>query len=86
MWRFKNFSTGFVEENFTVEIPQDFSPHSTGSVEKFWRAKDVAVTFLSPNKKVTKEIGLKGAELIAPAIKAAPLRIPRRAPMQFGAT
>ena len=31
------------------------------------------VTFLSPNKKVTKEVGFPGAELIAPAIKAAPV-------------
>ena len=28
------------------------------------------VTFLSPNKKVTKEVGLRGAELLAPASKA----------------
>ena len=31
------------------------------------------VTFLSPNKKVTKEVGFPGAELLAPAIKAAPV-------------
>ena len=34
------------------------------------------VTFLSPNKKVTKEVGYEGAELIAPAIKAAPSNSP----------
>ena len=30
------------------------------------------VTFLSANKKVTKEVAYEGAELLAPAIKAAP--------------
>ena len=35
------------------------------------------VTFLSPNKKVTKEVGDEGAELLAPAIKAAPSNSPR---------
>ena len=34
------------------------------------------VTFLSPNKKVNKEVGFPGAELIAPAIKAAPVPRP----------
>ena len=34
------------------------------------------VTFLFSNKKVTKEIGYEGAELIAPAIKAAPSNSP----------
>ena len=31
---------------------------------------------MSPNKKVTKEVGYEGAELIAPAIKAAPSNSP----------
>ena len=34
------------------------------------------VTFLSANKKVTKEVAYEGAELIAPAIKAAPSNSP----------
>ena len=40
------------------------------------RQKRGRVTFLSPNKKVTKEVGYEGAELIAPAIKAAPSSSP----------
>ena len=40
------------------------------------RRKRRRVTFLSPNKKVTKEVGYEGAELIAPAIKAAPSSSP----------
>ena len=37
------------------------------------------VTFLSLNKKVTKEVSQRGAELLAPASKAAPFGNPRRA-------
>ena len=40
------------------------------------RWKEGGVTFLSANKKVTKEVAYEGAELIAPAIKAAPSNSP----------
>ena len=42
-------------------FPQLSFPHSTAPVEKFWSVKSLKgcgnVTFLSPNKKVTKEVG-----------------------------
>ena len=39
------------------------------------------VTFLSPNKKVTKEVGLRGVECRAPARQSHPLKNP---PAAFG--
>jgi len=41
--------------------------------------EEILCPFLISARKGRKEADLKGAELIAPAIKAAPLRIPRRA-------
>ena len=38
------------------------------------RNKRRGVTFLSPNKKVTKEVGLKGAECRAPARQRRPFK------------
>ena len=39
--------------------------------------KGDGVTFLSPNKKVTKEVGLRGAECRAPARQSRPLKNPQ---------
>ena len=41
--------------------------------------KSKGVTFLCSNKKVTKEIDLRGVECRAPARQSHPLKIPRRA-------
>ncbi|MBO4937527.1 MAG: hypothetical protein J6C98_00805 [Oscillospiraceae bacterium] len=63
LWR-KNKHRKF--HSFFIHIPQP--------LWKSFEVQQCNVTFLSVNNKVTKEIGLKGAELIAPAIKAAPYK------------
>ena len=60
MWIIITFPQALWKEFLPHIFPQLTFPHSTGVVEKFWSAKSLgggSVTFLSPNKKVTKEVG-----------------------------
>ena len=63
-------------ENCCATFPQPKFPHSTRTVENFLDKKFLCVTFLWPNKKVTKEVGSRGAEWIAPALQSRPLENP----------
>ena len=78
----KNFSTGVVEVFFSSQISTEmFSTFHRCCGENLdcKKSKVQSCTFLASPRKVPKEGDLKGAELIAPAIKAAPLGNPRRA-------
>ncbi len=72
--RIRSFRIRFVV--FGIRIPCRFAAQNDMHFLVVRRSRGV-VTFLSPNKKVTKEVGDEGAELLAPAIKAAPSNSPR---------
>ena len=73
------FPQGVWKQNLLRSFPQKFFPQFTGSVEKILRIKRGSVTFLSLNKKVTKEVSLRGARAALPRVKCALLRISRSA-------